>query len=432
MTVVVVGAGVAGACAAMAARAAGADVTVVSGPPGATALAAGAWDVAGDPKAVLGDRVSERPSVREALARLSVLRSGHALARLGVGAAVEAHAALLPRLALYPPVAWEAPLGLVATDLGTVRTTATAQWSVLRLDALAAGTHVAVVELSGYRELDAVHVAQSLTDWSTQSAAGLSFAPVEVDFLTRRSDALLAPHEIARMIETPEGTTRLGQALGEARARHAFDAALLPGVLGVKDAAAIVTRLRELSAVPVGEMLAGPGTPQGLRLLAAIDDALAGIERVPNRVVAVDIERRRASSVRLADGSTIDAAAVVLATGRFLGGGLAKLGRLRETILDLPLFLDGAMCPADDTPFGADPTALFDEDMLGRHPALRVGVGWGDRLRPIARDGAVVAADLFEAGDLLEGHDPVSDASGFGVALTTGTFAGRWAAAAAR
>lgn len=430
MSVVIVGAGVAGAAAALAAQAAGARVLVASGPPGASALCAGAWDVAFDPKAVRGDRSDARPTIETAAQRLAALRRQHPYARLGLGAAREAHAAVLSRLGAYASIVWEAPLALVATDLGAVRTTATAQSSVLRLDSLPAGTRVAVVELAGYRELDALHVAQSLTDWATETRADLTFVPVEVDFLTRRSDALLAPHEIARMVEASDGVARLGAALSDARTRLPFGAALLPGVLGVADAATIVDRLRALAGVPVGEMLAGPGTPQGLRLHAAIEALLADIPQAPARVVGVDVERHRARAVRLEDGTVVAASAVVLATGRFLGGGLVKEGRVREPILDLPLYLDGRPATLVGAPFGADPTALFGQGVFDRHDALRLGVGWDDRLRPLGRDGAVAAANLFAAGDLLEGHDPTTDGSGLGVAATTGFWAGRWAAEA--
>lgn len=432
MRVVVVGSGAAGAAAAVGARTAGAEPLIVHGPPGATMLAAGAWDVAADVKGVPGDRAVFRPTIIEALRNLARARPHHPYARLGAENVQMAHEAFLAKLGLYPSIEWDAPLALVATDLGFVRETATAQAIVLRIDAVPPGSHVAVVELAGYREMDAQHVAASLTDWSRSAEADLTFAPLEVDFLTRRSDALLHPHEIARVVDTPEGFARLVSVLQTAHQSHPFAAALFPGVLGLGAVFQRAARLREQVGVPVGEMLSGPGAPQGLRLATSIDLALEGIARRGARVQSVVTDRRRARGVVVEGGETIAADAVVLCTGRFLGGGLCKHGRIRESIVGLPLYLDGRPLDQDAAPYGPDPSFLFAEELLGRHAALRVGVGWDDRLRPLASDGAVACENLFAAGDLLEGHDPAADLSGLGVAITTGFLAGRAAAIAAR
>src|ERR1700681_393868 len=64
-TVLVVGGGIAGYCAALAARRAGADVTVVARAPGATALYAGAMEIVDDLDLVL--KQSHHPFTRLAM-----------------------------------------------------------------------------------------------------------------------------------------------------------------------------------------------------------------------------------------------------------------------------------------------------------------------------------------------------------------------------
>jgi hypothetical protein len=77
--------------------------------------------------------------------------------------------------------------------------------------------------------------------------------------------------------------------------------------------------------IPCGEALAMPGGPAGLRFERARDRALAaaGVDRVLGRVTAVlESAAEGPLEVRTADGASLRADTVVLATGGLLGGGV--------------------------------------------------------------------------------------------------------------
>jgi anaerobic glycerol-3-phosphate dehydrogenase len=115
----------------------------------------------------------------------------------------------------------------------------------------------------------------------------------------------------------------------------------------------------------------------------------------------------------------VRAGAVVLASGRFLGGGIRceADGRLRETVLDLP-----ARAAGRDALAALSSERLFAERAAGPHPGLAAGVEADSDLR---------AGSAFVCGAVLGGFDPARDEGGLGVCAVTGLVAGRGAARAA-
>jgi len=106
----------------------------------------------------------------------------------------------------------------------------------------------------------------------------------------------------------------------------------------------------------------------------------------------------------------------VLATGRFLGGGIRceADGRLRETVFDLPARAGGREALA-----ALPNESLFAERAAGPHPGLAAGVTADSELR---------AGSSFVCGAVVGGFDPARDEGGLGVCAVTGAVAGRRAA----
>jgi anaerobic glycerol-3-phosphate dehydrogenase len=110
---------------------------------------------------------------------------------------------------------------------------------------------------------------------------------------------------------------------------------------------------------------------------------------------------------------------VVLASGRFLGGGIRceADGRLRETVFDLPASAAGrgvlTALPNEQ---------LFAERAAGPHAGLTAG---------IQADGELRAGGVFACGAVLGGFEPARDHCGLGVCAVTGLVAGRRAARSA-
>ena len=112
------------------------------------------------------------------------------------------------------------------------------------------------------------------------------------------------------------------------------------------------------------------------------------------------------------------ASAVVLATGKFVGGGLdSDRGRIFETLLNLPVA------------YPKNRREWFHPRLLATEgqPFNRIGVEVNENLQPIDPEGRIIYDNLFAAGAILAHGDSMSEKSGGGIAVSTGYMAGKLA-----
>ena len=373
--VLVIGGGLAGCVAAAAAARDGAEVTLAWRAPGATALYSGGMEIAGE------------------LARLP---EGHPLCRLGMDAmgigselddALSALVSWLQRAGLEL-VGNARRAGLYADLLGRPRpanlvpaSVAPGELSNLR------GRRVAVVGIEGVSEYDAESTAEAMRE-----LGGV--------------DAFAHAAEVADLPPGASLTDLYGRAAPALRGLRAEAVAFPPGLAGLPD------RGFELLAVAPG--------PHGHRLQQALEAmvAAAGVRSLQTAVHGLEGEAGRLRAA-LAGDQELVADSFVLATGRFIGGGLVKRRRTHEPLLGLGVFWEGE--PA------AVSRRLPRLEYLDPGPAFQAGLMTDDRLRPLAADGRVAFENLRAAGAVLGGWDEGGE-MGFGVPLLTGWLAGRWSA----
>jgi len=243
-----------------------------------------------------------------------------------------------------------------------------------------------------------------------------------------------SPARVAAQTDTEEG---LGVLLAAVAGRHRHETTvrhaegerrllLLPPILGFSGVRGKLARLREAAGCRVAECLgAPPVSPSGLRLLGALGEALSrqGVVVQHARVGALEATGRRLRALRLqrseaTSGSEerLEADGILLACGRFLGGGLSEReGGVHEALLDLPLY-DEAGLRVD----GTAPSRLVRASPEGPQPLFSSGVRTDARLRPLAAGGEPLFENLFVAGDLIGGFDPSAERTGLGVALLSG------------
>jgi glycerol-3-phosphate dehydrogenase subunit B len=117
---------------------------------------------------------------------------------------------------------------------------------------------------------------------------------------------------------------------------------------------------------------------------------------------------------------TFDAA--VLATGRFVGGGIARGARTVETLAGLPVS-DGR----SPLPDASGSVAMAGEELGAPSSLFRAGVEVDGHLRAIDSERRP-SRWLFAAGAVLAGADGAVDGTGLGFAAFTGWLAGQHAA----
>jgi glycerol-3-phosphate dehydrogenase subunit B len=449
VTAVVVGGGLAGAAAALALAEAGIATALVRAGPGATAMSWGSLDVAAaspDPDGlpwrdpVRGDPL--RPSER--LAFLLRSRPAHPFGALFPERQPETAARELAQAAADLD-RWLRPSGLgvegslednalLANVRGAVRVTDLALSGFASGD-LSRAEGVALVDVPGLAGWHARAAARMLA--AELAALGLPAPPIRIEGLAWPEGLLEVaanPARLAAALDDPAAVSELARA---ARAlRGELRSVLFPPVLGLDRGAAARDALREAIAAPVAELLgAPPWSPAGTRLDRALLAALsrAGVTLHAARAARIDHDGERARGVELEpDGEgaarALPAACVVLATGRFVGGGLVERDeRLLEPLAGLPVFDERGHRLDGDAPRRhlrrryADPQPLF-----------AAGVRVDGRLRPLAADGRPALANLFAAGELIGGFDPALQRTGLGFALVSGRRAGAEAARAAR
>jgi glycerol-3-phosphate dehydrogenase subunit B len=356
VNVVVVGAGVAGTAAAIAAAGAGARVLLVHGGTGASTLWTG--HVARHAEEVSAEGLAIAEALGVKLGRsIVVTAAGYPPGGHGHDAALLNLHSLLSERACVGVVRCERP----GWDAGAIVQTA--------------GAGFVVVDAAILRHVDERH------------------AP-DADFAERPDD----PARLGWLAE------RLRDALRRAGARPS--ALLLPPSLGVARERA--TELSKLVGVPCGEAMGLPGGPAGLRFENARDGALAA--------AGVEVLRETAGAIRAAGARwrveagarRIDAGAVVVATGGLVGGGFAYQPGESMEAAELP--------PLARAPFRCTVDAPLEMGASGRPlevPGSLFGVPPESLAWPLAADALMdrvgvlcdpqgrVEPGLYAAGELV-------------------------------
>ncbi len=433
--VTVIGGGIAGMTAALAAARDGAEVRLLSHKDSTLRSASGLVDVLGYPPESDG----EGP-VADPFEAIPDLPETHPYSTVGVEGVRDA-------LALFDEAVGDRYRGghtdrnaLVPTHGGSVKPTA--RYPATAAAGLASDDRSALlVGFETVTDFDAPLAAAHLESAGvpfTARGATISFpGGFRVDAkVTRLADALDANERVA--VESDGYTTELPArtALAEAVKPHlrGEERVGFPAILGQHNSAEICADLESELGAAVFEVPMGPPSLPGMRLEGALLSACreAGVRFTTGNPV-VDYETGGETNAGGSDGTDERIAAVrverngatipfhadqfVLATGGLVGKGIdSDRGGVEEPIFDCHVA------------HSADRYDWFADDAFGDHPFARFGVATNDDLRPLDRAGDEEFANLRAAGAVLGGYDFAAEKSGSGVSLATGVAAGRSAA----
>lgn len=371
-----IGGGVAGATAALSAAAAGARVALVRSGPGATALSGGGWFDA------------PPPELRHALE--------------AAGYPLEDCAHRLPH-----------PDGVLVPCSVAAPVHAAAQLSTSTL-------------VCGIAGLPAFRAPALAALWS--HAAGLSVDDVQAVTISidATPSAGWSPASLAGMLD--RNAVLLADALSPVVRERSPARVILPAIAGLNDHARVATALRDACGVPVAEALGVAPSVPGWRLDRALMNAVAnaGVHVVAGRLGAG--EQRdgllRTAVITGAGASTsLSADAWVLATGKYIGGGITADDEFEEPALGCDVALERFSRTIDDP--GAS-LVLTDPVRTEPQPALAAGVQVNAEGQPLHPSGSVFLANVFAAGSVRAGVE--AGRLGLGSAAHQGWTAGARAA----
>lgn len=249
-------------------------------------------------------------------------------------------------------------------------------------------------------------VANLRAHWPRLDAARLAFPEME-------AVGQLHPEVMARALQVDAHRAQLAERLNAAAGDAEYVG--LPAILGIHRPDEVLAALQEQVHATLFEVPTMPPGVPGIRLREMFQQVLPaqGLTLVPQQKVETLRLGADGCSLQLHDNYgevLIRADAVILATGRFLSGGLvATREGVRERLLDLPVLQP----PAREDWFSDDYLAA------GGHPVNRAGIAADDRMRPLNESGEPISERLFCAGSLLAHHDWVRQRSGAGIAIAT-------------
>jgi glycerol-3-phosphate dehydrogenase subunit B len=386
LDVLVVGAGMAGTVSALACKQAGLRVGVCSRGYGATALSSGALDIAYSP--ALSPALHPPRTLAEHVMDIIAHRRRHPYAVLGFEAAVAGirRGAALLDLALD----LEAENLLLPAALGALVPAAGAL--AVHSSAVSAGTW-AVLQFIGDGRFDACRVARGIEEDARALDIDIRTRVVAVSVPTTEAFALADAfdHGLAQA---------LLPALG--RAVEGCDGLVAAPVLG-----AAAATLQAALGIPVCEALSQVPSVPGLRLQRRLDARRSELPAYGAALAPLGALK----GIVTASGD-VPARAVILATGRFIGGGIRFAGGCRETLFDLPVASE--IGPLEDD----HPLPIVRALPTESHPLMTAGLWVDDAMRPL-REGHVAYPNLFAAGTVIGGFASRYALCADGVALAT-------------
>lgn len=415
--VIVIGSGLAGLMAALAAARQGCKVRVVSEGMGCLAIGSGCVDILG--------YTSDGVCVDDPWAAMTSLPPTHPYSLLGADKVRSALGALVETtarhgLGLRAATRGGAPRNThVPTIMGTLKPTYLVPEN-FHPETLAGARRVLVTSVRGFRDCRPALVIDQLRRYP--GWADKDYTPCLIPAPFEDAHRALNALDLARAAERASGRDWLVDSLKD-RATGC-DLILMPPICGCHAASGLARDLSETLGCPVVEMPAIPPGVGGLRIRDALLRELAsdGAEMVENaNVIGADVAEDTCLSLEISSTGlryTTKAQAYVLATGGILGGGIIlEPGSACERIFGQTLPLPGEV------------GAWTEPDIFGNHAVSSLGVHVDAQLRPLDASGTLALKNVFFAGRTLGGYDPAVEKSGYGVALATGWHAGLAAAA---
>jgi glycerol-3-phosphate dehydrogenase subunit B len=420
--VIVIGAGLAGLMAAEAARGMGARVLILARGMGSLPLTSGCIDG-------LGYFPSSSPvpvsSPLAALGRFKDFHSNHPYSKVGKERILSALNRFqdLTRSASVPYAGHFDSNFLIPTPLGTYHPTCLVP-ETLKNGVLSLPGRVLILGFEGLKDFSSYLAVENLNLLQAQGKIAPSF----------RAQTMTEPGLGGKALNC----LNLAGAFDEEEFRDRFARQVqpllkegeklgLPAVLGFRSSYKAWADLQKKLKTEIFEIPLPPPSVPGLRLYNLIRSNLQG--KGVRTIIGLSVlkpvlEAGEIKGMVLGESRkspVYRASAYVLATGKFVGGGLdAQRTGIFETLFDLPV------------QYPRNRTEWFNSQLLTAEgqPFNSFGVEVNEDLQPVDPAGKVVYRNLFAAGGILAHADSMAEKSGGGVAISTGYMAGELAAKA--
>jgi glycerol-3-phosphate dehydrogenase subunit B len=348
--------------------------------------------------------------MRDGLSQWMKDHPNHPYSKVGLDRIEEA---LSSFTSLFPPPYSFQAVGngncLISTGAGTLRPTYLIPITMVAGTSLKKGDTL-IVGFKGFKDFYADYVADQLNC----RGVTLSFSEAFREEIT--------PTALARLIERESFRETIGRKIKEKL--HGETHVGLPALLGVRESWKVKKDLEEIIGAEVFEIPILPPSIPGMRIFNRFKEWL--IQRgvtflLGYSVSKATLKEKKCERIDVFNPpifNSYSADRYILATGRFIGGGLvADEEKIFEPIFNLPL----AQPKSREEWFGKS----FFNDLP--HPIHQTGIRTDSSLRPIDEKGGLVLENVWVAGSILAGHHSVDEKSREGIEITTGYMAAKQA-----
>lgn len=265
-----------------------------------------------------------------------------------------------------------------------------------------------IVDIRGLKGFSARQITAGLhAEWPDLLTGRISFPGMDhlnEVYMEHMANALILKENREKLAQAVQPLLKNAQIVG------------LPAVLGLYRTQEVVADLEKLIGVPVFEIPTIPPSVPGLRLKESFERGLRAkgvqyfsqnhvqsVRAGDDRHFEIDIGRKTAED-------TVQSQGIILASGRFIGGGLyADRQHIKETVFNLPVYQPN------------NRAGWHRRDMLDSrgHPVNRAGLEIDDSFRPLNSSRQPAFRALFAAGSILAHNDWKRMKCGAGLAIAS-------------
>jgi len=304
------------------------------------------------------------------------------------------------------------------TALGTIKPSFFSQESVYNekfKKAIETNASIKILNFEGYRDYYAEFTAEQLKRSSLMKDIDISTGNIRLPYYTDTEKNIheFRSIDIARIFEKEKYLPRIAEEIKNAAGEA--DIVSLPAFIGIHNYNQIHKKLEEMTGLLIYEVPSLPPSILGMRLDRALKNrfaALGGEYSAGDKITGGIFSRGTLEHVLTENYGTMKHSAkyFVLSTGSYISGGLkSSFNKMEEPVFNL--IFDGT---DNRSQWYSD--NFFDKKS---HPFLEYGVKTNKSFNPSDSNGKTVK-NLFCAGAILSGYNPVSEGSGGGVAISTG------------
>ncbi len=397
--ILIIGAGLAGMAAAARASQLGLK-TVMAGNSSQLYFASGLFDLLGVYPLVPGTILK---TVETGLSLLSKQNPGHPYSKAGINEILQSldfitHFLQTAGLSYAPSNGKNTS---VLTSAGTFKPSFLIPETIKKCNLLSKSKNLLIMDFKGLKGFNA-----------KQMAAMIENRHDTVDTLRielYQHSHVLSPMHLAAMFENLSFLEKIANKILPFTDK--IDLMGMPAVCAINNSFEILTKLEKLTGVKIFEIPMMPPSIPGLRLKNAFEKQLA-----KNRVQFLSQTKIKSQEFNN-DGFILNAVnqnmetriktrGVVLASGRFQGGGLhAKRGKIIETIFNLPVYQPESRNLWHHV-------NLFEKQ---GHMINGAGIETDDTFRAVDKNSSIIHKNLYAAGTILAHNEWIRLKSGSGV-----------------